>query len=340
MKLKHRNIFLYIFVLWYVNEIIYSTTLKGIFGISVNWINDMVKYLGLGLDGLLLEYFFGYLIGDLFIVFCTKMWLYLDRKAIDKSTAKEMVKYSLPLVPNNISWWILSVSDRQIIHSFMGAAANGIYAMANKIPALYSSVYLTFNVSWQQEVVEKIDEPDRGTYFNGIYNRMMVFLFTLCSGILSMIFLLFSFIFDSRYYEGYIYVPILLTAAVFASQMQFCGGIQIGLKKTYENGLTTIVGAVINLAVNILMIRFWGLFAASFSTLIANWTVACLREIRLRKVVQLKFEKKTWLAAAFYLYFVLTVYVCKDNLIFKWIHVAAAVIIFIAFQKETLKRFL
>ena len=171
------------------------------------------------------------------------MWLYLDRKAIDKSTAKEMVKYSLPLVPNNISWWILSVSDRQIIHSFMGAAANGIYAMANKIPALYSSVYLTFNVSWQQEVVEKIDEPDRGTYFNGIYNRMMVFLFTLCSGILSMIFLLFSFIFDSRYYEGYIYVPILLTAAVFASQMQFCGGIQIGLKKTYENGLTTIVGA-------------------------------------------------------------------------------------------------
>ena len=58
----------------------------------------------------------------------------------------------------------MSVSDRQIIHHFMGAAANGIYAIANKIPALYSSVYTTFNVSWQQEVVEKMEDPDRGVY--------------------------------------------------------------------------------------------------------------------------------------------------------------------------------
>ena len=103
----------------------------------------------------------------------------------------------------------------------------------------------------------------------------------------------------------------------FASQMQFCGGIQIGLKKTYENGMTTIAGAVINLAVNITMIRYWGLSAASFSTLIANLSVAWLRKMRLRKVVQFKYEKKTWFAAAFYLYFVFTVYICQGNMLFN-----------------------
>ena len=298
----------------------------------------LVYGMGLGLQGLLLAHFLGYLAGDFFVVFYTKIWLYLDRKAINGRIAKEIVKYSLPLVPNNISWWILSVSDRQIIHHFMGAAANGIYAIANKIPALYSSVYTTFNVSWQQEVVEKMEDPDRGVYFNEIYNRVMVFLFTLCSGILSVVFLLFSFIFDSRYHEGYLYVPILLSAAIFASQMQFCGGIQIGLKKTYENGMTTIAGAVINLAVNITMIRYWGLSAASFSTLIANLSVAWLRKMRLRKVVQFKYEKKTWFAAALYLYFVFTVYICQGNMLFKWLHVAAAAIMFLIFQKEFLIR--
>ncbi len=316
----------------YTWNLIISTCMIIFFSIA------LVYGMGLGLQGLLLAHFLGYLAGDFFVVFYTKIWLYLDRKAINGRIAKEIVKYSLPLVPNNISWWILSVSDRQIIHHFMGAAANGIYAIANKIPALYSSVYTTFNVSWQQEVVEKMEDPDRGVYFNEIYNRVMVFLFTLCSGILSVVFLLFSFIFDSRYHEGYLYVPILLSAAIFASQMQFCGGIQIGLKKTYENGMTTIAGAVINLAVNITMIRYWGLSAASFSTLIANLSVAWLRKMRLRKVVQFKYEKKTWFAAAFYLYFVFTVYICQGNMLFKWLHVAVAAIMFLIFQKEFLIR--
>lgn len=300
----------------------------------------LVYGMGLGLQGLLLAHFFGYLAGDFFVVFYTKMWIYFDRRTIDRKTVKELVKYSLPLVPNNISWWILSVSDRQIIYHFMGAAANGIYAIANKIPALYSSIYVTFNVSWQQEVVEKIEDPDRAVYFNRVYNRMMVFLFSLCSGILSVVFLLFSFVFDSRYYTGYLYVPVLLTAAIAASQMQFCGGIQIGLKKTYENGMTTMAGAVVNLAVNMAMIRYWGLFAASGSTLIANLAVAWLRKWRLRKVVRFRLEKKTRISAALYLYFVFSVYMFQGRIFFQWLHVAAAATIFLIFQKDFLVQIL
>ncbi len=57
MKIKCRNIFLAIFVLWYVNEFICGTTLKAVFGIPTGWINNMVKYLTLGL--LLIQIAFG-----------------------------------------------------------------------------------------------------------------------------------------------------------------------------------------------------------------------------------------------------------------------------------------
>ena len=57
MKIKCRNIFLAIFVLWYVNEFICGTTLKAVFGIPTGWINGMVKYLTLGL--LLIQIAFG-----------------------------------------------------------------------------------------------------------------------------------------------------------------------------------------------------------------------------------------------------------------------------------------
>ncbi len=104
----------------YTWNLIISTCMIIFFSIA------LVYGMGLGLQGLLLAHFLGYLAGDFFVVFYTKIWLYLDRKAINGRIAKEIVKYSLPLVPNNISWWILSVSDRQIIHHFMGGAANGI----------------------------------------------------------------------------------------------------------------------------------------------------------------------------------------------------------------------
>ncbi len=57
MKIKCRNIFLVIFVLWYVNEFICGTTLKAVFGIPTGWIDSMVKYLTLGL--LLIQIAFG-----------------------------------------------------------------------------------------------------------------------------------------------------------------------------------------------------------------------------------------------------------------------------------------
>lgn len=47
----------------------------------------------------------------------------------------------MPIVPSSIALWVVNLSDRLIIINFMGAAANGIYAVANKIPSLYSAAY-------------------------------------------------------------------------------------------------------------------------------------------------------------------------------------------------------
>ena len=58
-----------------------------------------------------------------------------------------MYQYSIPLVPNGISWWIVNVSDRTIITAIIGTAANGIYAVSNKFPTILSSLLGIFNLS-------------------------------------------------------------------------------------------------------------------------------------------------------------------------------------------------
>ena len=53
---------------------------------------------------------------------------------------KEIIKYSVPLIPNMISWWIVSASDRTIISTVLGVAQNGIYSAANKFSGVFTTL--------------------------------------------------------------------------------------------------------------------------------------------------------------------------------------------------------
>ena len=207
-----------------------------------------VKKLELGLSGIVYGYGLGYILGDLIIIMIAKYYNYLNLRLISFSEMKNLIKYSYPLIANSISWWIMNISDRLIINMVMGSLANGIYAISNKIPAICSSVFSVFNISWQQTASELINEGnirERNRFFCETYNTVFKTLLSLCIGILSLNFIFFEYVFDSRYYEGRLYSPILITSIIFMILSQFYGGIQISLKMPKENGKTTVIGCLL-----------------------------------------------------------------------------------------------
>lgn len=249
------------------------------------FVTILVRMLGLGLQGMILGYGIGYILGDIVIILATKYWNYLEIKKISFAGMRELVAYSYALIPNNIAWWFINVSDRTIIKIFLGAASNGIYAIAYKIPNILNSVFSVFSVSWQQSATESVNDIDRERYYNDVYNKMIVTLLTLCCGILSLNSWLFCYIFDSKYYSGHLYTPILIAGTVFATIAQFFGSIQISLKQPKENGITTVIGAGFNIVVHLALIKFVGLYAAAISTLVSEMVVCVLRNNRIKKSV-------------------------------------------------------
>lgn len=293
-----------------------------------------VNILKQGLEGLLLAYTVGYCFADFVIIVTSEFGSFLSLKMLSAKILKQLIKYSFPLVPNDISWWVLNVSDRQMIAIFLGASANGIYAMANKIPGLCTVIFSMFNISWQQSIVSKVGKEDWKEYANLIFNRMLVFLLTLCSGILSVVFILFQYIFDSKYRSGMTYVPILVTAVIFSSLMLFYGGIQIALKLTAENGITTVIGAIVNLTVDILLIRAIGLYAAAVSTLVANMVTAFCRNYRLKSIVSFYPQKETCFCVVFYLYISISYYYLSTFSFFSCFNIMFAGCVFLWMNRE------
>lgn len=78
-----------------------------------------------------------------YLVLRAKLWK--SRKKPEKGTLSRMLKYCVPFIPTATFWWITSVSDRYMITVWPGNAANGIYAVAAKLPTILtvlSSVFM------------------------------------------------------------------------------------------------------------------------------------------------------------------------------------------------------
>ena len=108
--------------------------------------------------------------------------------------------------------------------------------------------------------------------------------------------IVFRILINKNYYSAIYYVPILLLATYFANISGFYGGIFTAYKDTKIMGTTTVVAAIINLGVNIAMIRIFGIYAAAISTLVANFTVYIYRRIKVGKYIKYLFDECVYTA--------------------------------------------
>ena len=94
-----------------------------------------------GMAGYLYATLLAAVIGTIYILVFSDFFKVVSFKCIDKKILKMILKYSIPLVPNSLMWWIMAAGDKYIINYFLGDSANGIYSLALKIPQIINMVY-------------------------------------------------------------------------------------------------------------------------------------------------------------------------------------------------------
>ena len=223
-----------------------------------------------------------------YIIFVSKVLKYFDKKEINQEEIIKILKYSLPMIPNSLSWWIVNVSDRTIISIFLGKSFNGIYTVSCKFSNLLNSVFSIFSMSWQESASMHIDDDDRDEFFSNMINTLFMGFSCVSLIIMACLPLVYDILIGNEYLTSYSYIPILLYANSWNIMISLIGGIYIALKKTKEIANTTIVSAIINLLINIIFIKIIGLYAACISTLIAYFVMSIYRHIDCKKYIDLK----------------------------------------------------
>lgn len=214
----------------------------------------------------------------------------IDLSLLSRKTLLEMLSYSWPMIPNSLSNWVLSFSDRAVLTAFMGLEANAIYSVANKIPALFTTVQGTFVFAWQENASLASKDSDADTYYAEMFDSIFGILVGIMTLLIAATPILFWLLIRGDYKEAYYQMPILFMGMLFSSMASFIGGIYVAHKKTRSVGVTTILAAACNLVIDLVFVHKIGIFAASISTLVSYVFLTIYRMVDVQKFQKVKFN--------------------------------------------------
>lgn len=272
----------------------------------------LICFVHMQAEGMIISMALANFICSLYLFIRLKLYSKINFKIVDFKQIKEMYKYSLPLIPNGISWWIVNVSDRSIISIVLGASANGLYAISNKFPTIISSLTGVFNLSWSESAALHINSSDRDEFFSDITNTVVRLFMALGVGMLACMPFVFPILIDVKYNDAYNYIPFLVLGTVFNVAICLYSQVYLAKKLSKQVASTAIVGAIINILINVIFIKQIGLYAAAISTMISYFVMMVYRHFDLKKYVNIKIEKKLIIESIIIYTFTLLIYYQKS----------------------------
>lgn len=272
------------------NEQVKVFALSGIIGtvVTAGLSVVLLSFLHLGIRGYLLALLFSNIVTIIFLGYMTKLSSRIRLKYVNIEVLKRMLTYSIPLIPNAFSWWINTSADRFFILAFVGAAANGIYAVASKIPSLLTLINQIFFQSWQMSAVEEFRSNDASDFYSNVFNAYLTLQFICATMILVILKPLMEILVAESYFISWRYIPFLLLAVIYSSISGFLGTTYTAAKKTTAILFTTLIGAVLNIIMGFILVPFFGIQGASLASGFSFGIVALIRLINTKQFLVIK----------------------------------------------------
>ena len=242
----------------------------------------------LGLAGYLLAIILSNLFSIGFLISGGRFYLDLRFLSLNSNLMREMLRFSVPMIPTIIAWWIMQISDKYIIILYLGIAASGIYSISYKIPTILSTLTSIFIQAWQISAIKSVGNDDHENFVSTVYRYFSVFSVGVCAVLIVASKLLGTLLYAKDYFIAWTYVPILLVAYLFSSLSGVLASLFSAAKKTLALFYSTLVGSLLNLGLNFLLIPRFGVMAAAYTTLIGFLFTWVVRMISVQKILTLK----------------------------------------------------
>lgn len=275
--------------------------------------------LDMGVYGFLLSVICSDLLSALFLWVVAGLRRFVNFRTLDEKLIKMMLGFAVPLIPSTLLWTITGFSDRIFIRympgpdGLVGESAAGIYGIANKIPNLVSTFSTIFFQAWNMSAIMENDSADKGKFYQRIYDAYTSFLFIAGAGLIVFVKPLSAILIDTKtfpeYGDAYLYTPVLIVAVIMMCLNQFFSSVYTATQHTSHSFWTSLVAAVTNLILNVVLVWLFGITGASVATFAGYFASYVIRQKDARRYIWFPINQTKFyvnLAVLFVLGFIVT----------------------------------
>lgn len=264
--------------------------INGIIGaiclLIATWI--FLKILAYGINGYLLSFITAEVASIIFLLWIIKIKNFINLSIFDKPLIKKMLYYSLPLIPNTLSWWLTNISSRYVIAGFCGIGIAGLFSAASKLPALINIFASVFQLSWQYSSVQEYQESKESSFYTTVFQYYSILVLVAGSIIIWVTPYISKLILKGSFYVAWEYTPLLIFAAIIGCYSMFFGTFYSTVKNSKGAMYSTLYGSLVNLILCFALIPIVGVFGALIANIVSYLVITLIRYRDTIKYISLK----------------------------------------------------
>jgi len=255
-----------------------------------------VGIIHLGLGGALLATGAGYAV----IVLCTTLPIILLRTGLRLrfNMARQMLAFGFPHALNLISGWVLQLLDRYLLVLLGSLSQTAGYAVAYSLGGALSSVLISpFSLAWWVIIYSIAKREDALRVFRLIFRWFSIVSLFTAYGLSIVGVILLDFFFPISYHSSAPVIPVIALSTVFNGVFVVLSVGTSLKRKTWLSTVSIASSALLNTALNFVLIPYFGAMGAALATLIAYMALALISHIINQRIYPVPFEIGRFLIA-------------------------------------------
>jgi O-antigen/teichoic acid export membrane protein len=224
----------------------------------------LVVWMRLGVYGSVLAQFIAAIT---MAVIAARFLLRSIRPTIHWHHVQTALAYGLPLVPHLLFQWVLDASDRIILERFVSLDELGVYSLAYQFGLVFSMLILSMNNSMTPTFSRASVSLEERENLQHLLNYYVFAIALIGLGIALMAGPLVLLLLPVAYHEAEELIPwIVLGYLCLGLYYIFMSALAITAGKTRLVPLATLIGASVNITMNLVLVPRVGVMAAAIST--------------------------------------------------------------------------
>jgi O-antigen/teichoic acid export membrane protein len=179
--------------------------------------------------------------------------------------------FGLPMVPQELSGWILGVGDRVVVRHVLGSVAVGRYSVAYNVGSLGFILLVFVTQAWMPRIYAVADRAARSRLLASSRDMMNLLLIPVVCGLAAGAPVVLEVWVPPSFHPAELTPIVAIVAVCTFPFAQFVANLRALMSegRTAQAAVATLVAAAVNIGLNVVMVPFLGITGSAIATVLS-----------------------------------------------------------------------